>query len=68
MGTHRGLQVRKLYEPHLFADSAPPVRDVFDRLFGAGGGDRAGVCTVGFEPNPDLTAGLGRLQEVSSHA
>lgn len=47
MGTNIGMQIRKLYEPHLFpkASSLPYFRSVFPE------DERHSVCSIGFEPN-----------------
>ena len=47
LGTNIGIQIRKLYEPHLYprADVLPLFREVF-------GNHTSEVCSVGFEANP----------------
>ncbi|KAI9031400.1 hypothetical protein DFJ74DRAFT_754414 [Hyaloraphidium curvatum] len=47
LGTNLGVQIRKLYEPHLYPNSS--VLPVFGQYFP---GDRSEVCAFGFEPNP----------------
>jgi len=50
MGTNTGIQIRKLYEPHLFPNAS--VLPIFDKFFGPQGErDLGSICTVGFEPN-----------------
>jgi len=44
------FQVRKLYQPHLFANA--PFLTIFDRFFGEELDERPVVCAIGFEPNP----------------
>ena len=58
------LQVRKLYEPHLFPEAQ--FLPIFDAHFGMNktrqmiGGHS--VCAVGFEPNANLAKGLKDLE------
>jgi len=59
LGTHIGIQIRKIYEPHLFPVS--PVLPVLEKYFGT---SRSSVCSVGFEPNPAFT---GKLVNLESH-
>jgi hypothetical protein len=61
MGTNVGIQIRKLYEPDLFPDSG--ILPYYDKYFADVGTRRAGVCTFGFEPNPNHTTRLESLQE-----
>jgi len=50
-GSHRGIQVRKLYEPSKYPDSK--VFSLFDKFFGLPSArNLSEVCTVGFEPDP----------------
>merc|ERR1712038_460663 len=50
MGTNAGVQIRKLYQPHLFPNAS--VLPIFDKFFGPiGTRDLKTICTVGFEPN-----------------
>jgi FkbM family methyltransferase len=58
IGTNIGVQIRKLYDPHLFPRAK--VLPIFDRYFGE---DRRHVCAIGFEPNPKHTGYLKRLQD-----
>jgi len=62
MGTNTGVQIRKLYEPHLFPNSS--VLPIFDKFFGpAGERDLTTICAVGFEPNIIHNEVLQRLEE-----
>lgn len=47
MGTNIGVQIRKLYEPHLYPEASvlPLFREVF-------GNHTHEVCSIGFEANP----------------
>lgn len=47
LGSNRGIQVRKVYEPHLYPNAF--AVKLFDRYFGL---KRDQVCSYGFEPNP----------------
>jgi hypothetical protein len=47
LGTNIGVQIRKLYEPHLYPDA--PVLPLFKQIFGNHTNE---VCSVGFEANP----------------
>lgn len=47
LGTNLGVQIRKLYEPHLFPGALALA--TFDRYFGPG--NRSDVCAFGFESN-----------------
>ena len=54
LGTNRGLQIRKLYEPHLFPFA--PVLPIYQRYFGPPERrNNQEICAVGFEPNPSHT-------------
>jgi len=62
MGTNTGVQIRKLYEPHLFANSS--VLPIFDKFFGQEGErNLTTICAVGFEPNIIHNEVLHRLEE-----
>jgi len=51
VGSHRGIQVRKLYEPRKYPDSK--VHTLFDKFFGLPTERNSSeICTVGFEPDP----------------
>ena len=57
LGSNRGLQIRKLYEPHLFP--LAPVLPLYERYFGQPNTrNNQQICAVGFEPNPAHTAHL----------
>ena len=58
IGANIGVQLRKLYEPHKYAQS--PMLRVFDETFGTA--RRCEVCAVGFEPNPTHALRLEELQ------
>jgi hypothetical protein len=58
VGTNIGVQIRKLYDPHLFPNAE--VLPIFDKYFGE---DRREICAIGFEPNPTHTGYLQRLQD-----
>ena len=47
LGTNIGVQIRKLYEPHLFPSAS--VLPLFKKIFGNHSSE---VCSVGFEANP----------------
>lgn len=47
LGTNVGIQLRKLYEPHLYPSSK--IRPYFEKYFG---NRSKSVCSFGFEPNP----------------
>jgi len=62
MGTHRGVQIRKLFEPSKFPGAL--VHSVFDRFFGnPNTRDNNTICAVGWEPNPVFTEELIMLEE-----
>jgi len=51
LGSNRGLQIRKLYQPHLYP--LAPILPLYQRYFGAPGQrSLQELCTVAFEPNP----------------
>ncbi|KAG5180173.1 hypothetical protein JKP88DRAFT_324947 [Tribonema minus] len=58
IGTNVGVQIRKLYEPHLYPGA--PVLSLFDETFGK---RRDGVCAIGIEPNPDHAPRLKALEK-----
>ena len=58
IGTNIGVQIRKLYDPHLFPRAK--VLPIFNYYFGD---DRRNVCAIGFEPNPKHAGYLERLQD-----
>lgn len=51
-----GVQVRKLFEPHLFPGAT--ILRHFDAAFGTDRAHMPGLCALGFEPNPRHTATL----------
>jgi len=62
MGTNTGIQIRKLYEPHLFPNAS--VLPIFDKFFGPiGERDLQSICAVGFEPNVMHNDVLVELEE-----
>jgi len=62
MGTNTGIQIRKLYEPSLFPNAL--VFPTFDKYFGPPGtSDRQSTCSVGWEPNPEFTQDLTKLED-----
>ena len=66
VGTNVGVQIRKLYEPHLYPGA--PIHTKFDRVFGpATDGARCGVCAIGVEPNPHHRERLSKLQRYLRH-
>lgn len=66
MGTNIGIQIRKLYEPALFAHSQPLVAPYFDKYFGDAAQRRKHVCAFGFEPNPKHKGVLRELESAYS--
>ena len=51
LGSNRGLQIRKLYEPHLFP--LAPILPLYERYFGVPEERKLQeICSVAFEPNP----------------
>ncbi|KAG5186974.1 hypothetical protein JKP88DRAFT_288469 [Tribonema minus] len=56
-GTNYGIQIRKLYEPHLY--SGAKVLPLFEEHFGS---SREGVCAISIEPNPRHTPRLEALE------
>jgi hypothetical protein len=56
VGTNVGVQLRKLYDPQQFPDSA--VLPIFDQMLGS---QRSGVCAIGVEANPHHTQYLTTL-------
>ena len=62
MGTNTGIQFRKLYEPSKFPGSL--VFPIFDKYFGLPGTtERQSTCAVGWEPNPEFTEVLTKLED-----
>jgi len=60
LGSNRGLQIRKLYEPHTFP--LAPIQPVYQKFFGKPE-DRnlQEICSVSFEPNSKHAAHLKNL-------
>jgi hypothetical protein len=56
-GSNIGVQVRKLYQPELYANA--PFLKYFDTVFGV---NRVNVCTIGLEGNPLHTERLKAVQ------
>merc|ERR1712180_450038 len=51
LGSNRGLQIRKLYEPHLFP--LAPILPLYERYFGPPEERKLQeICSVSVEPNP----------------
>lgn len=51
LGSNRGLQIRKLYEPHLFP--LAPILPLYERYFGIPEERKLQeICSVSVEPNP----------------
>jgi len=59
VGTNRGVQIRKLFQPHLYPGAK--VLPDFDLEFGPPPRCPS-VCAIGFEPNPRHWDHLDRLQ------
>jgi len=62
LGSNRGLQIRKLYEPHTFP--LAPIQPLYQRFFGPTE-DRnlQEICSVSVEPNSKHAAHLKKLSE-----
>jgi len=62
LGSNRGLQIRKLYEPHTFP--LAPIQPLYQRFFGPPE-DRnlQEICSVSVEPNSKHAAHLKKLSE-----
>ena len=62
VGTNRGIQIRKLYEPSLYPDAKLPK--YFNEYFGEFSTEsRRKVCTIGFEPNEKWDSTLLGIEE-----
>ena len=59
LGTNRAVQIRKLYQPHLYPNATVLPR--FDQLFGSA--PRCHVCAIGFEPNPHHSKTLDGVEK-----
>jgi FkbM family methyltransferase len=64
LGTNRAVQIRKLYQPHLYPNAT--VLHRFDQLFGSA--PRCHVCAIGFEPNPHHKENLNRVEKALNAA
>ena len=53
VGSNIGIQVRKLYESHLYPKAK--VKQIFEHFFGSPDRRNETVCAIGFEPNPNHT-------------
>ena len=60
VGTNVGVQIRKLFEPHLYPGSG--MTSIFRDVFPGSANCRA-VCAIGIEPNPTHRGRLRALQE-----
>lgn len=62
VGSNRGVQVRKLFEPENYPEAS--VLPIFDSYFGTPGYRLSNphLCAFGFEPNPPLEQTLLRLE------
>jgi len=49
LGTNRGMQLRKLYEPELYPKG--DMHKLFNKFFGGESYNKTQVCSFGFEPN-----------------
>merc|ERR1719186_354109 len=62
LGSNRGLQIRKLYEPHTFRHA--PVQPIYQRFFGKPEErNLQEICSVSFEPNSKHAKHLTELSE-----
>jgi len=61
VGSNVGVQVRKLFEPHLYPNAT--FLDVFNKEFGPVEERKKHVCAVGFEPNPHHTNKLSDIEK-----
>jgi len=65
LGSNRGLQIRKLYEPHHFP--LAPILPLYEKFFGKPENRKLQeICSVAFEPNPKHAEHLNIL--ASSYA
>lgn len=62
LGSNRGLQIRKLYEPHTFP--LAPIQPLYERFFGKPD-DRnlQEICSVSIEPNSKHASHLKKMSE-----
>ncbi len=62
VGTNRGIQIRKLYEPSLYPDAK--IHKYFNEYFGEFSLEsRRKVCSIGFEPNEKWDKTLMSIEE-----
>merc|ERR1719223_2219817 len=66
VGSNRGVQVRKFFEPHKYPKAKLPKE--FDAAFGApplrtAPAESSGLCVLGLEPNPEH---MERLKAIES--
>jgi len=60
LGSNRGIQIRKLYEPHAFP--LAPVQPLYQRFFGKPKErNLREICSVSFEPSSKHASGLQEL-------
>ena len=60
VGTNRGIQLRKLYEPQYYPGAQ--IHRIFDKYYGTVAKGRRNVCAIGFEPNPIHSSRMNALQ------
>jgi len=62
LGSNRGLQIRKLYEPHTFP--LAPIQPLYEKFFGKPEErNLQEICSVSFEPNSKHASHLRTLSE-----
>jgi len=62
LGSNRGLQIRKLYEPHTFP--LAPIQPLYEKFFGPPEErNLQEICSVSVEPNSKHAAHLKKLSE-----
>jgi len=64
VGSNIGVQVRKLFEPHLFPKADTVTMQLFEKAFGTPEQRRTAgfLCAFGFEGNPEHAKGLKELE------
>jgi hypothetical protein len=60
IGTNIGIQIQKLFEPHLFPNAL--ILPYFDSFYGPALQRNSHICAIGMEPNPKWTTKLSKLQ------
>ena len=60
LGSNKGVQIRKLFEPELYPGAA--ILSFFDKFFGERKQRRKDVCAFGFEANPRHMARLKYIE------